>query len=497
MNVHMKMPALVIAGIALMAGCGGGDDDDTGTVDQCSIVAQNTWVKETLLEWYLENDQIPDLDPSSSEGPQAFLNALTEDVDLAPPPDIQGEDRFSVISELEVEQNRVANIFSGFGLLMQVEGLGAQTFIRILDVFGAFEGEAASPASQAGLQRGDAILDFDGSPVNDVFNLDRLRGFKFIFGFDVGAQHSLGIRKIGETNTTTVSLTAAELVPTSVPLFKVFERGDDKVGYVFFRDFDFASVEGLRKAFVFLAEEGVTELIIDQRYNLGGFVFVIDYLAGLLKGNDLSDGQTILRAETWNEDKGPSLNSEVVFEPPTCPAFLGQSDSLSQYDCQGEVRGLTGLNKVVFINSGNTASASEVILNSMLSHVEVAVIGERSVGKPVGSAPFPSFGGGGEDFCGLVMRPITFRNVNADGAGDYYDGFTPDCAVADDPSAPLGSENEASIAAALGYLEQRACPSVGTGGLLAEPPRRRLLLDAEHTLSYQNSLARLLDEGRL
>ncbi len=492
MNESLKIAGLLTAGIALISGCG--SDDDNNQDPACSILAQNTWVKDTLREWYLENGQIPDLDPAAAEDPREFLRSLTDNVDLAPTSDVVGEDRFSVLSEAEVERDRVANIFSGFGLLMQVEGIGSEAVIRILDVFGTFEGEAASPASQAELQRGDTILAFDGTAVAEAFNLERLRGVKFIFGFDVDEQHDLLVQKPGAAEPTTISLTADRLVPTSVPLFKVFERGDDKVGYIFFRDFDLASVEGLRKAFAFLAAEGVTELIIDQRYNLGGFVFVIDFLAALLKGNDLADGTTILRAETWNADKSSTEDQEVMFQTPVCPNF-----SDDQYDCQGEAMGLTGLTKLVFINSGNTASASEVILNSMRSHVDVAIIGERSVGKPVGSAPFPGYADNqAQDFCGLVMRPITFRNVNADDEGDYFDGFVPDCAVADDPSAPIGSENEASITAALNYLEAGSCPAVGgTGGLRAEPPRRRIMLDADHTLSYSNSLARLLDEGRL
>ena len=493
-------------GIALalsVAGCSDDDENDVMNGEQrqpvCTVAEQNTWIQSTMQEWYLENTQLPSLNPAEYETPDEFLDALVEDVDLAPNSDIVGRDRFSVVLEFQEEQDRLANIFSGFGLLMQVEGTGDDRVFRLLDVFGTFDGEAESPASRAGLARGDTIESFDGESVATVFNVDRLEGLKFIFGFDVGEEHELGILK-RDGQRQTVTLVADELTPTSVPLFKVFTVGAEEVGYVFFRDFDFASVEGLRQAIGFMAERGVTKVIIDQRYNLGGFVFVVDYFANLLLGNDLGEGPNrtaaVIRAESWNTDK-TSFDRPAFFAAPSCPGFLADSESLRQYDCQGPVVGLEGLTELVFINSNNTASASEVILNSMRSHVDVTVVGARSVGKPVGSAPFPGTSTGDEQFCGLVLRPTTFRNVNADDEGDYFDGFVPDCPVADDPTQPIGDEAEASIAVALGTIGGSTCaPSLGNG-LTAEAPRRRILLDAEHTWSYANSLARLRDQGRL
>jgi len=447
-----------------------------------------------MREWYLEPDQLPTLDPAAYDTPQAFLSALTESVDLAPSSNTEARDRFSVVSELRVEQNRVNNIFSGFGLLMQVEAGDSGRVLRILDVFGSFPGEAVSPASAAGLVRGDAIEQYDGENVEDAFDLDRLMGLKFIFGFDVGETHRLNVRKLDGT-LVEQDITAAELMPTSVPVFKIFERGAETYGYVLFRDFDFASVEGLRKAFDLFAERGVTKLIVDQRYNLGGFVFVADYLANLMLGNDLGGQEIIQRAETWNAMKSEQFDELSFFATASCPGFLADGD----FACQGEVSGLSGLTRVAFINSSNTASASELILNSMRSHVDVGVVGGRSVGKPVGSAPFPGFATGEDSFCGLVLRPTTFRNVNAGNEGDYFRGFVPDCPAPDDASAPLGDETEASVAAALQYLETGSCPQdAGTGGgLTAEPVGRRILLDAERIYGYENSLARLRDEGLL
>ena len=462
--------------------------------EPCSVREQNAWVKSTLEEWYLENDQIPNLSPSSFDSPQDFLAALVRDVDLAPNSSVQGRDRFSRVFGVAVERNLVRNVSSGVGLLMEVDGTGVDGVFRILDVYGTFDGENPSPASEAGLERGDAITTYDGLRMDDVFVLSDLEGRKFIFGFDIGEAHELGIRKLNGDRTV-VTLTGAEVTPTSVPIFRTFQLGDEEVGYVMFRDFDFASVEGLRKAFEFFEGRNVTKVIVDQRYNLGGFVFVVDYLANLLLGRDLGGTDAVLRAESWNRDKS-EFNVEVNFSAPSCPSFLGNNESLKQYDCQGDVVGLTGVTDLVFINSGNTASASEVVLNSMLPHVDVGIVGSRSVGKPVGSAAFPATATGESDVCGLVMRAINFRNVNADGQGDYFDGFVPDCAASDDASFALGAAEEESIAAALHYLEHGECPRTEPSNGLTAEPLRRTPLDAERSFSYENSLARMRDQGR-
>ena len=492
-NASQALRWATIAMVALAVGCS--DDEDAG---ECSVTAQNTWIQETMQEWYLENDQLPDLDPAAFESPQAFVNALTEDVDLAPNSPVDGVDRFSVVTALQTEINNVNNVFSGFGLLMQVETRPTETstapvqVIRVLDVYGLYPGEVTSPASEAGLVRGDIIETFDDMAVAERFNLDRLIGAKFIFGFDVGETHDLGVVKL-DGQRQTLTITAAELMPSSVPLFTTFQQGDDQIGYVLFRDFTLEAVERLREAFVSFDQQGVTKLIIDVRYNLGGFVFVIDYLADLMLGRDLGGGTVVQRAESWNDDKDDRFDQSVVFSTPSCPGFL----SGQQFDCQGPVTGLTGLTEVVFINSNNTASASEILQNSIRAHVEVGTVGGRTAGKPVGSVPFPGFEGEAQDFCGLVLRPITFRNVNADGEGDFFNGIVPDCASPDDPTVLLGEAAEASIAAALDYLGDRSCASRVSGGLRAEAPRRTLFLDAEHTYSYANSLARLRDLGLL
>ena len=487
----MSLGALLVSTGALALACNNEPEQNT---DECSVSAQNTWVKDTLQEWHLVNDQLPDLDPRIEASPEAFLASLVRDVDLAPDSEVDGIDSFSFVYTLRQELELLNNVVTGFGLIVRIETVGTSKVIRVLDVLGRLADDDPSPASQAGLRRGDAIVELNGTPIADALPLERLLGTVFNFGVDAGVTWQFGIRRRDASEVEYVTLTSAALSPNTVPLAKVIQRGDTSVGYIFLRGFDFASIEKLRLAFRTFANHEVDEVIIDVRYNLGGIILVADYLASLMLGNDLAGTQTVIRREAYNQQKSADYDTEVVFSEPACPAILLEHAELAPFVCEGEVTGLTGLRKLVFITSRTTASAAEVVINSMQPHVDVSVIGERTFGKPVGSLPFPAFTGGAPSFCGLVLRPTTIRNINANGEGDFFGGIPSDCDIADDPRVEIGDENDGSIAAALAFLADEECPTNVSNGLRAVPPRRRALLDADNVFGYSNSLARFISE---
>ena len=113
------------------------------------------------------------------------------------------------------------------------------------------------------------------------------------------------------------------------------------------------------------------------------------------------------------------------------------------------------------IASRGTASASELVTNGMIPHVNVAIVGDRTFGKPVGQI--------GLEFCDKILRPTAFRLANADGDGDYFDGLPVDCPAADDLSVAIGADSDPNMVAALGYLDTGACPVVAAPGNQQKP----------------------------
>ena len=76
-------------------------------------------------------------------------------------------------------------------------------------------------------------------------------------------------------------------------------------------------------------------------------------------------------------------------------------------------------------------------------------MGDNTFGKPVGQNGF--------EFCEKILRPVTFRAVNAVGTTDYFDGLAPDCPVNDDLTRALGDVNEDSLAEAITVINTGTC----------------------------------------
>ena len=113
------------------------------------------------------------------------------------------------------------------------------------------------------------------------------------------------------------------------------------------------------------------------------------------------------------------------------------------------------LSRLVVVATANTASASELITNSMEPHVEVTIVGGTTFGKPVGQV--------GLEFCEKILRPTAFETVNADDVGDYFGGLPVDCSAADDLTIPVGDDADPNVVAALEFLATGACPVVQSG----------------------------------
>jgi len=193
---------------------------------------------------------------------------------------------------------------------------------------------------------------------------------------------------------------------------------------------------------------------VDLRYNSGGFLAIARVLADLI-GGAVTQGQ-IFYSLQFNADNA-ALNETRFFR-----------DTANAVDMQ----------RVVFITTSSTASASEMVINGLMPFVDVVLIGDTTFGKPVGQLGF--------QFCGLVLRPVTFRTVNAVGNTDFFGGFPPDCGAADDLDGAFGDPAEASLAEAIYYLENGACsPVTGIAGTRlaagkGTPPERSWrLLDAQ------------------
>ena len=421
-----------------LAGCSSSDGPGQVGTNECSNDRQKQFVLDNLYAWYLWNDLLPN---NLNIVDYATPEELIRDVTLTHgPQDASGSplDLFSSVGSLEADQQFFGEgKFEGFGFSWR---LVAASEPRLSRVF------SGSPADLGGLARGQRIVRLQGRTIADI---EANEGINALFGNNDTVTFEME-RVDLSTFTTTITKDIVTIDP--VPQWRVIDMGPGvpPVGYLELATFISTADPVLDAVFAEFRTAGVTDVILDLRYNGGGLVSTAELLGDFL-GGVVAQNLVFSRTE-FNADRAAANNRETLF------SRLANSVNLT---------------RLVVIATRGTASASELVTNGMIPHVEVRIVGDNTLGKPVGQI--------GLEFCEKIMRPTAFRLANADGEGDYFDGLPVDCAAADDLSVPIGADMDPNMVAAMSLLNTGACPVVALpggqfkleAGIDAPPPQRQ------------------------
>ncbi len=410
----------------------------TGTA--CPVQQQLDFAEDVLDAWYLFPNLLNNsLDTADFSTVQSYLDARVA------PARAQNVDRFFTFATSIQEENDLISSGSsaGFGIRLSYDTDNDRVFV--LEAFEAGNGFAA------GIDRGTELLaiGLPGGQLQTVASLMASGGAQAVIEAlgpsTAGTQRVLRFRQVdGAVIETTVTKTDFSLDPLSDRYGAlILNDGGRQIGYINLRTFIVRNAaDQLRDAFADFDAQGVTELVIDLRYNGGGLVSVADTFGDLLGANRVGQiwSETVYRASQSQENSTRRFLNEMNAIQPT---------------------------KIAFIVRDGTASASELLINSMLPYLNsdsIALIGENTFGKPVGQDGFDLTA------CDLRIRAVTFKTVNADGEGDYFNGLASTvpntCLAEDDITAPLGDPDEASIATALDFLAGRSCTPITAKGAL-------------------------------
>jgi carboxyl-terminal processing protease len=303
--------------------------------------------------------------------------------------------------------------------------------------------QPGSPAAAANLGRGAKVLSIDGVDVERGSDVDTLN--EGLFPSNLDETHSFVVQDLGATTTRTVTLTSTSVEINPVLNVRTLPAPNDKIGYFLFTDHIATAEKALFDAFTQLRAAGVTDLILDLRYNGGGYLYIASELAYMIAGPARTSGKTFEKLNYNAKRTSDNTRAPYPFQ-----ATSTGNAALPTLD----------LSRVYVLTTSETCSASESVINSLRGvDVDVRQIGSTSCGKPYGFAA--------QDNCGISYFPIEFQGVNAKGFGDYADGFTPNgagatgiagCTAADDFTQPLGSKDEGMLKAALAYRASGTCP---------------------------------------
>lgn len=394
----------------------------------------NEEVDQYLREMYLWNDEYKTLDLDFTKGYEDFFyNALgsmtTNTLDKRPTEDGLRYTLFSYIEKREpVSTPRNTKLVFkepaySFGITgMTVISIGTQndytTYFCIQGVY------PDSPADIAGIKRGSMINSINGEKINN----GNIENYYYSLLYPSGV-FSLNLREdIIESGSTTgtkeINIVSKAMYCNPIIAQKVIEKDGHNIGYLVYSGFDAGFDQELFDTFKGFKSKNVTDLIIDLRYNGGGHTLSANLMATCIAGA-AAQGKvfTTLR---YNKERMEKLNNKREEELFAYTNYVNLGASLSA--------GSLGLTRVYCLVGNGTASASELVINSLRGiDIEVILIGEKTTGKNVGM-----------EYEDVTIKnntyrvvPITFQSYNAKGYGDYENGFTPEPGLIIDETNPF------------------------------------------------------------
>jgi len=449
---------------------------------QGTTTDENNFLRSYSNDTYLWYNEILDQDPSLFDNTLDYFDELVTN-ELTP--SNQPKDRFHFTFDSEEWfQLSQSGVSAGYGI--QWAFLSSTVPREILIAYT----EPNSPATNIALplERGARVLAVDGLDidVNTQAGIDALNAA--FFPTD-GAQHTFTVLDLGATMSRDVTLTAANITSEPVQNTQVLSTPTGDIGYMLFNDHiataEQSLIDAVNQLNGFNGGQGIDDLVLDMRYNGGGFLAIASELAYMIAGAAATAGQTF--EEMQFNDKHPVTNpvtGQALSPTPFYDVTLGAPFNA----VPGQALPTLDLPRVYVITGGGTCSASEAVINGLRGvGVEVIQIGSTTCGKPYGFYA--------ADNCGTTYFTIQFRGVNALDFGDYTDGFSPNntpgvagpavlpgCSIADDFTKQLGDQTETRLAMALAYRDGQACTAAtgsapdGASFAVAAPRRSEVLI---------------------
>ena len=433
----------MLAMAVMLSGCGGSDEGTISTGGStpaptptastgCSLRERQDWAAAQLREWYLFPDTLPAaLSPAAYTTVDSYIDALTATARA------QRKDRFFTYLTSIKEENAYydSGASAGFGIRLALDQTGQRLFSAE-----SFEG---APALAAGIDRGTEILAIGTASANlrtvaAIIAAEGTAGLTAALGPDTaGTARVLRVADAAGTRDVTVTKTDFTLLPVSTRYgAKIIDDGGRRVGYLNLRTFITTAEPALKAAFANFRANGITNVIVDLRYNGGGLITTAEYLGDLLGGGRSTS--EVFDYVTFRTEKA-SNNTTRLFKP--------QAESIAP-------------TRIAFIGTGGTASASEIVINAFTPYLRTnsALIGTNTFGKPVGQIPLDRAA------CDDRLRVVALATQNAARNGNYYDGLVTTveatCRANDDISYQLGDPLEASTRQALDFLAGRSCTPI-------------------------------------
>jgi len=448
---------LYLMAALLVAACSKDDDGipppSGPNPDPDADVVVQDFMWQAMNLWYYWQGDVQDLSDdrfTTMEEYTAFLESEADPAAFFENNLRFSEDRFSFYSDDYTE------LTQGLAGISRSNGMefGLVQFSGSTNIFGYVRYILpGSDAATKDISRGEIFTGVNGVTLTADNYQDLLFGEEATYTLNMADIEGTTITPNGKEVTLTKEENFQEDPIFITEVFEDWEGSGRNIGYLMYNGFLNEFDEQLNDAFGFFNANGVTDLILDLRYNSGGSVNTSRLLSSMIYGRNTSE---VYVEQQWNDKIQEAFTRD---DPNALKDYFASSTG------SGSAINTLNLNQVYVLTTRSTASASELVINGLDPYIDVVKIGATTRGKNEFSltmvddpdrdgAPFiytPSRVNQINPDNSWAIQPLVGRNANSVGFTDYTSGFTPDIDLPEDLEnlGVLGDPNEPLLARAL------------------------------------------------
>ncbi|ULC58856.1 S41 family peptidase [Flaviramulus sp. BrNp1-15] len=425
------------------------EDNDDNLITASEI---NDFVWKGMNVFYLYKDEIPNLanDRFSSNTEYAdYLNSFDDPFDLFESLiyDRQNVDRFSwIVDDYIALEQFFDGISTSNGMEFQIFRFSTTDTNRYGIVTHVLPN---TDAELNGVKRGDIFYGIDGTTLNSN-NVSSLLN-QNSYTINLGSYDDNGTPETSDDSVTpgSESITLSKSAYTENPILinRVLDIESNKIAYLMYNGFTGTDQfnNELNDVFGTFKSANATELVLDLRYNPGGSVYTAIILSSLITGQFTGD---VFSTEQWNTEFQEAYQNE---DPELLiNRFINNND--------GAALNSLNLSKVYILTTRSSASASELVINSLRPYIDVVQIGTTTSGKYQASTTLYDSSNfrrqGANPRHTYAMQPLIYKSLNVNGITDYFNGLTPNIVLGEQINnlGVLGDESEPLLAEAIANI---------------------------------------------
>jgi C-terminal processing protease CtpA/Prc len=396
-----KLLPLLLIMVCTFASCKKDDPEPVSTEVTPAMARDSLYY--IMKEYYYWFNLMPSVTKENYADPYEILEALR----------YREIDKWSFVADYDDFIAEMEGTFVGHGFRI---GLDKSLNARIAMIYNN------SPLYLEGVRRGWIVKKINGYDIASILLSNDGEAYQNAIGPATAGVTNIFIFQKPDGTEVTISSTKQSFTINTVILYDTLHLSSGITGHLVFESFILPSKEELETAFAFFKANNVQDLILDLRYNSGGYLSIAQQLANYIAG-DSKAGTTFAKL-TYNA-KNQQYNSTFAFEKSSFPLSLS---------------------RLAVISTRLTASASEAVMNGLKPHLNLVSIGDTTTGKPMGMNGWT---------CAkkYFFWPVTFKIVNSLNEGEYYDGIVPAKVATDDITHDFDDRNEECLKEAISWLQ--------------------------------------------